>query len=217
MFNYLIIIRLNYLYLNLKNSKTMSNLVSKVSGTIKNWWIFLILGVLLLMSAYWMFTTPVESFVGLASLFSALIFVSGLFSVFFAISNKDDIDNFGLYLAGGLLDVLIGFILLKYPGLTLVLFSMFIGFWLLFRGFNLVSVSFKIKKSGDGNWGWILFLGIMVVIFAMMSIVNPLIGASYLVYTLAFTLVLFGIANIALGLKLKNLKSDVQDLKERLS
>lgn len=217
MFNYLIIIRLNYLYLNLKNSKTMSNLVSKVSGTIKNWWIFLILGVLLLISAYWMFTTPVESFVGLASLFSALIFVSGLFSVFFAISNKDDIDNFGLYLAGGLLDVLIGFILLKYPGLTLVLFSMFIGFWLLFRGFNLVSVSFKIKKSGDGNWGWILFLGIMVVIFAMMSIVNPLIGASYLVYTLAFTLVLFGIANIALGLKLKNLKSDVQDLKERLS
>jgi uncharacterized membrane protein HdeD (DUF308 family) len=195
----------------------MSNLISKVSGTIKNWWVFLILGVLLLISAYWMFTTPVESFVGLAALFSALIFVSGLFSVFFAISNKDDIDNFGLYLAGGLLDVLIGFILLKYPGLTLVLFSMFIGFWLLFRGFNMISVSFKIKKFGDANWGWILFFGIMVVIFAMMSIVNPLIGASYLVYTLAFTLVLFGIANIALGLKLRKLKSNVQDLKERLS
>ena len=164
-----------------------------------------------------MFTTPIESFVGLASLFSALIFVSGLFSVFFAISNKDDIDNFGLYLAGGILDVLIGFILLKYPGLTLVLFSMFIGFWLLFRGFNMISVSFKIKKIGDANWGWILFFGIMVVVFAMMSIVNPLIGASYLVYTLAFTLVLFGIANIALGLKLRKLKSNVHDLKEKLS
>jgi len=195
----------------------MSNLISKVSGTIKNWWVFLILGVLLLISAYWMFTTPIESFVGLASLFSALIFVSGLFSVFFAISNKDDIDNFGLYLAGGILDVLIGFILLKYPGLTLVLFSMFIGFWLLFRGFNMISVSFKIKKIGDANWGWILFFGIMVVVFAMMSIVNPLIGASYLVYTLAFTLVLFGIANIALGLKLRKLKSNVHDLKEKLS
>lgn len=195
----------------------MSNLISKVSGTIKNWWVFLILGVLLLISAYWMFTTPIESFVGLASLFSALIFVSGLFSVFFAISNKDDIDNFGLYLAGGVLDVLIGFILLKYPGLTLVLFSMFIGFWLLFRGFNMISVSFKIKKIGDANWGWILFFGIMVVIFAMMSIVNPLIGASYLVYTLAFTLVLFGVANIALALKLRKLKSNVHDLKERLS
>jgi uncharacterized membrane protein HdeD (DUF308 family) len=50
-----------------------------------------------------------------------------------------------------------------------------------------------------------------------MSIINPLIGASYLVYTLALTLVLFGVANIALALKLRKLKSNVHDLKERLS
>ena len=195
----------------------MSNIISKVTGTVKNWWVFLIMGVLLLISAYWMFTTPVESFVGLASLFSALIFVSGLFSVFFALTNKEDIENFGLYLAGGLLDVIIGFILLKYPGLTVLLFSMFIGFWLLFRGFNMISVSFKIKSAGDENWGWILVFGILIVIFAMMSIINPLIGASYLVYTLAFTLLLFGFANIALSLRLRRVKSTVKDLKKKLS
>ena len=194
----------------------MSNIISKVTGTVKNWWVFLIMGVLLLISAYWMFSTPVESFVGLASLFSALIFVSGLFSVFFALTNKEDIDNFGLYLAGGVLDVIIGFILLKYPGLTILLFSMFIGFWLLFRGFNMISVSFKIKSIGDGNWGWILVFGILIVIFAMMSIINPLIGASYLVYTLAFTLLLFGFANIALSLRLRRIKSTVKDLKKDL-
>lgn len=195
----------------------MSNLISKVSGTIKNWWVFLILGILLIISAYWMFSTPVESFIGLATLFSALIFVSGLFSVFFAITNKDDIDNFGLYLASGILDVIIGFILLKYPGLTLVLFSLFIGFWLLFRGFNMISVSFKIKAIGDSGWIWILVFGILIVIFAMMSIVNPLIGASYLVFTLAFTLVLLGVGNIALALKLRKLKSGIHDLKEKIS
>lgn len=195
----------------------MSNIISKVTGTIKNWWVFLIMGILLVISAYWMFTTPVESFVGLASLFSALIFVSGLFSVFFALTNKEDIDNFGLYLAGGVLDVIIGFILLKYPGLTVLLFSMFIGFWLLFRGFNMISVSFKIKSVGDENWGWILVFGILIVIFAMMSIINPLIGASYLVYTLAFTLLLFGFANIALSLRLRRIKSTVKDLKKGLS
>ena len=195
----------------------MSNIISKVSGTVKNWWVFLIVGILLLISAYWMFTTPVESFIGLASLFSALIFVSGIFSVFFALTNKDDIDNFGLYLAGGVLDIIIGFILLKYPGLTIVLFSMFIGFWLLFRGFNMISVSFKIKSVGDGNWGWILLFGILIVIFAMMSIINPLIGASYLVYTLAFTLLLLGFANIALSLRLRKIKSAVRDVKDKLS
>lgn len=194
----------------------MSNLISKVSGTVKNWWVFLIIGILLIVSAYWMFSTPVESFVGLATFFSALIFVSGLFSVFFALTNKDDIDNFGLYLASGILDVLVGFILLKYPGITVVLFSMFIGFWLLFRGFYMISAAFKIKKVGVGSWGWVLFFGILVVIFAMMSIINPLIGAAYLVYTLAFTLVLLGIANIMLSFRLRDIKSGVQDLKEKL-
>ncbi len=194
----------------------MSNLISKVSGTIRNWWVFLIIGILLVLSAYWMFKTPVESFISLASLFSALIFVSGLFSVFFALTNREDIDNFGLYLAGGLLDVLIGFILLKYPGLTVVLFSMFVGFWLLFRGFNMISVSFKIKGAGDSNWGWILVFGLLIVIFAMMSIINPLIGASYLVYTLSLTILILGIANIALAFRLRGIKSSISELKAKL-
>lgn len=81
----------------------------------------------------------------------------------------------------------------------------------------MISVSFKIKSVGDENWGWILVFGILIVIFAMMSIINPLIGASYLVYTLAFTLLLFGFANIALSLRLRRIKSTVKDLKKGLS
>lgn len=194
----------------------MSNLLSNVSKTIKNWWVFLVLGILLILSAFWMFKTPVESFIGLASLFSALIFLSGLFSIIFAFSNKDDIDNFGLYLAGGIFDIIIGFILLKYPGLTIILFSLFVGFWLLFRGINLISMSFKVKASDDKDWGWILVMGILVVLFAMLSIINPLIGASYLVYTLAFTLLIFGIANFALGLKFRKIKNKTREVKEKI-
>lgn len=195
----------------------MSNVISQISGTIKNWWAFLIIGILLIISSYWMFSTPVESFVSLALFFSAMIFVSGLFAVFFAITNKDDIENFGLYLAGGILDIVVGFILLKYPGMTIVIFSLFIGFWLLFRGFNTISISFKIKKFGDTNWFWILLFGILIVVFALMAIVNPLIGASYLVITLAIALLLLGIANIFLAFRLRKVKSTIGDIKEELT
>jgi uncharacterized membrane protein HdeD (DUF308 family) len=195
----------------------MSNAISAITSTIKNWWVFLIIGILLLIGSYYMFSTPEESFIGLAGLFSALILVSGLFRVFFALTNKDDIENFGLYLAGGVLDVIVGFLLLKYPGMTVVLFSLFIGFWLLFRGFNIISISFKVKSLGDTDWFWILLFGILVVIFAFMAIVNPLIGASYLVYTLALALLFAGIANIFLALRLKKVKSKVQKVKDKLT
>jgi uncharacterized membrane protein HdeD (DUF308 family) len=199
----------------------MSNAISKITGVVKNWWAFLIIGILLLIGSFYMFSSPVESFVGLASFFSALIFVSGLFTVFFALTNREDIDNFGLFLAGGILDVIMGFILLKYPGLTVVLFSLFVGFWLLFRGIGTISIAFKMKKEEDSNWGWILLFGILTTIFAFMAIVNPLIGASYLVYTLALAFLFLGIANIALALRLRkvkgNVKGAVEDVKEKLS
>ncbi len=195
----------------------MSNAISAITGTIKNWWVFLIIGILLLVGSFYMFSTPVESFISLAGLFSALIFVSGLFRVFFALTNKDDIENFGLYLAGGIFDIIVGFVLLKYPGITVLLFSLFIGFWLLFRGFNIISISFNIKKLGDTDWFWILLFGILVVIFAFMAIIDPLIGASYLVYTLALAFLVAGIANIYLSLRLRKVKLKVKDVKEKLT
>lgn len=195
----------------------MSNILSQVSGSIKNWWVFLVLGVLLILCSFWMFRTPIESFIGLAGILSALVLVSGLFSVFFALTNKDDIENFGLYLAGGVLDVIVGFILLKYPGITVLLLSLFVGFWLLFRGFNTISISFKIKKFGDNSWIWILIFGILIVIFALMAIINPLIGASYLVFLIAFSVLFLGIANISLGLRLRKVKSTLGEIKDKLS
>ena len=192
----------------------MSNIISSVVGSIKNWWVFIVLGILLILASFWMFSTPVESFVGLAMFFSGLIFISGLFSVFFAFTNKEDIENFGLFLAGGILDVVIGFILLKYPGITVVLFSLFVGFWLLFRGINIISFAFRLKNFDESNWIWTLIMGIFVVFFALLAIVNPLIGASYLVYTLSLSILILGLANIFIGWKLRKVKLSVKKLKQ---
>jgi len=190
----------------------MTNVISKLKGTVKNWWVFLIVGVLLIIASIWIFRTPIESFINLALIFSVLILISGVFSIIFAFTNKDKIENWGLYLVGGILDVVVGFILLSYPGITLVVFSLFIGFWLMFRGFNTISTSLELKKEGVMNWGWILLFGVLITIFAFMSIVNPLIGASYLVFTLAFSIFLLGIANIFLSLQLRKVKSAVKDI-----
>ena len=168
----------------------MTNVISKLKGSVKNWWVFLIVGILLIIGSIWIFRTPISSFINLAMIFSALILASGVFSIIFAFTNKEDIDNWGLYLVGGILDVLVGIILLSYPGITIVVLSLFIGFWLLFRGFNTISTALKLKKEGATDWGWILVFGILVTIFAFMSIVHPLIGASYLIFTLSFSILL---------------------------
>ena len=190
----------------------MTNVISKLKGSVKNWWVFLIVGILLIIGSIWIFRTPISSFINLAMIFSALILASGVFSIIFAFTNKEDIDNWGLYLVGGILDVLVGIILLSYPGITIVVLSLFIGFWLLFRGFNTISTTLKLKKEGATDWGWIWVFGILVTIFAFMSIVHPLIGASYLIFTLSFSILLLGVANIFLGLQLRKIKAAAEDI-----
>ncbi|MCK5678390.1 MAG: DUF308 domain-containing protein [Flavobacteriaceae bacterium] len=195
----------------------MSNLISKVSGTVKNWWVLLIIGILLIIGAVWMFKAPAESFLSLVTFLSTLILISGILTVFFAFANKDKIDNWGVFLAGGILDILIGFIFLKFPGVTIVLFAMFVGFWLLFKGANIISSSFDLKREGESNWWWVLIMGILTVVFAVMAIANPILGVGYVVYTLAFAFLLLGIANIFLSFQLKKVKSRVGDFKENIA
>jgi uncharacterized membrane protein HdeD (DUF308 family) len=98
----------------------------------------------------------------------------------------------------------------------MVLFSVFVGFWLMFRGVFMVSGAFKMKKDGIDNWGWVLFFGILTTIFAFFAIINPLVGASYLVFTLAFAFLLLGIGNIFLSLQLKKVKGRLGDVKEEV-
>jgi uncharacterized membrane protein HdeD (DUF308 family) len=195
----------------------MSNIISKVSGTVKNWWVFLLVGILLIIGSIWMFNAPAESFLSLVGFLSSLILISGLLTVFFAFVNKDHIDNWGMFLAGGILDILIGVIFLKFPGVTLILFAMFVGFWLLFRGSNIISSSFELKKEGISNWWWVLSMGILTVVFAIMAIANPILGIGYVIYILAFSFLLLGLANIFLALQLKKVKSKVRDFKDNIS
>ena len=172
----------------------MTNAISKVAGSVKNWWVLLIMGILMIIGAIWMFKTPIGSFAGIVFFFSILILISGVLSVFFAFSNKDDLDNWGLYLAGGVLDIIVGFILLKHPAKAIVIFSVFIGLWLLFRGVSSISSSFKLKKDGVENWGWVLVIGIFTTIFALMAVLyKPLLGGAYLAYMLAFAFLFLGI------------------------
>lgn len=184
----------------------MTNIISEFKGTAKHWWVFIITGILFIVGSIWIFKTPVESFVGLATFFSMLILISGIFGIIFSFTNK----HWGWYLISGILNVIIGIILLSYPGMTVVLFSLFIGFWLMFSGFSTIGTAMDLKKEGADNWGWILFFGILITIFSFMAIMNPVLGAGYLIYTLAISFFLLGIANFSFAMELKKVDNVIK-------
>ena len=117
----------------------MANIFSKAVSTVKHWWLFLLTGILLIVGSIWVFLTPVESYVNLAWIFSILVLVTGISYVIFSISNRKKLEDWGWYLAGGIFEIVMGIILVSYPDLTIIMLPLFVGFWLMFRGAQIIA------------------------------------------------------------------------------
>lgn len=191
-------------------TQTNPTLAQKITTAVKNWWLSVLIGVLFIVMGIWVLATPVSSFISLSIFFGVLMFISGLTEVIFALANRDEIDNWGWYFAGALIDFLLGIVLVAYPGITMTILPLLLGFWLMFKGFSAIGISLDMRRYKGSMWGWLFFGGLLAVLFSFLIIANPIIGGISIVYMIALALVTIGIVRIALGLRLRSLHNFIK-------
>ena len=79
---------------------------------------------------------PFNGYAALSILFSISMLVSGLLEIAFAVSNRQRVSSWGWYLAGGVIDMILGLYLVTYPVLSMEVIPFIIAFWLMFRAFS---------------------------------------------------------------------------------
>ena len=189
----------------------MEQFFKSVKSAIKNWWVSLIFGILYIALAIWIFLQPLEGYAAIALAFAIILFISGVMEIFFAVTNKDSLDGWGWYLTGGILDFIIGFILISYPELTMALLPFFFGFWLLFRGIMTIGTSFDLQAYNVKGWGWLLAFGIIAMIFSFWVLINPIIGGISVLILTGMALIFIGAFRISLSLYLRKLHKNGKD------
>ena len=185
----------------------MSNIISKSVKTIKNWWVFTLTGILFILGAGYVLYAPKESYVALTWLFSILITANGLSGIYFSVSNRKYLDGWGWYLTGGILELIFGIALLSYPEMSMIIFPIYTGFWLLFRGIQTIAASFDLKQYGVLDWGWIMLFGVMITMIGSFMVMFPIFGFFNIIYLASLGLFILGVSNISFSLKLKKIKS----------
>lgn len=148
---------------------------------------------------------PVSSYVALSVIFSISILVSGVLEVFFAAGNKKTISSWGWYLAGGIIDLLIGIYLVFYSLVSMELIPFIVALWLMFRGFTLCGYSTDLKRYGTKDWGWYLVFGILAILCSMAIIWQPGLGAVTVLYMLSITFLIIGCFRVIFSFELKRL------------
>lgn len=169
----------------------------------KYWYLLLLLGIIFIVVGIWVFLTPVASYVALALLFALTFLVTGILEIIYAISNRKIADNWGWLLTSGIIGLVVGILLLSNPGLSMVVLPFYIGFGLLFRSMMAVGWAMDLRKHKAPDWGSLLAVGILGLIFAFIMLWNPLFAGMTIVFYTAFAFILVGVFQVYLSFKLK--------------
>jgi len=169
------------------------------------WWMSLISGLALLIFGIWFFVAPLESFQSLAIVFGFIILIVGLSEVFISLKKRNVVFDYMSYLWGGLLNVVLGVLLISSPETILWVISIVIGFGLIFKGGEQIKRAIQLKKQNSSNWKAVLVFGIVLVVIAAALLWHPeIIGITIAIWT-AIAFIFIGIFRIYLAFRLREL------------
>lgn len=191
----------------------MNDVIDSVKKTVKYWWLSLLIGLLGIVVGVWCLFTPASSLFAITALFIIVLLMVGIFDIVFAVSNRRYSNSWGWHLAGGILELLLGVLLLclPLPASTGILIYL-VGFWMLFRSVMGIAESCELQMVGFRGWGWLLALSILSLLFSFIYLLSPIFGGIFIVIYIGISFILYGIYRIVLAIRQRKINKELNDI-----
>ncbi|MDO4787253.1 MAG: DUF308 domain-containing protein [Fretibacterium sp.] len=156
-------------------------------------WTLYFTGGLLVVLGLWAMTYPVEALMSLAFFLGIGFVVAGLNHLVPCFSLRGDPMCPRWMMLQGLLDLVIGVVMLTRIGLTAFMIPMLVAAWLCFTGLVRVATSFRLRSLGLRRWWWMLLNGLLLVLCAFAMAASPFVGGVSVALMMGSTLVVSGV------------------------
>jgi uncharacterized membrane protein HdeD (DUF308 family) len=140
----------------------------------QNWWALALRGVFAIIFALIAFFSPGATLLSLVWVFAAYMLVDGVFGIVSGIRAASNNQRWGLLILEGILNILVGVIAFLMPGLTVLFFVTLMAVWSLITGVLMIVAAFKLNPTYGR--GWLIFSGIVSVLFGIALLLAPLVG-----------------------------------------
>lgn len=173
---------------------------------VRNWWLLLLLGIAVFITGIFIFTYPGASYVALALTFAVLILVAGVVNIALATTNSNAAVGRGWLLAGGIMELLIGLMLMIYPSVSAATLPFFLAFWLMFRSLGLIGTGSDLMSLKVPGGLWTIIVGSLLLLCSVLILVHPvLFGVEAVVIWVGISFLMAGISLSVLAFELKSL------------
>ena len=148
--------------------------------------LFIIAGILCLTSAE-------ATLLSLAWILGFFTLLSGILSLYFYLRGFNAIPGSGYVLLAAIADIIIGIIFLAKQVFVAAAIPFVFAAWILVAGMLAVVHAFDFKRAGYPGWHMLLIFGILTVLFAICSFVDPAISAFTITFMVGFALITRGV------------------------
>ena len=155
--------------------ENFSTLIENSKRAVRYWWLLLIIGIALFVVGILVFVYPTQSYLGMSLLFGWLMLISGILEVVLSSVNKHFITGRGWMLAGGIIEIVLGIILIFNVALSAATLPIFLGFWLMLRAFGAIGLGSDMGAMQIAGSGWTIFSGILLLLCSLWILFQPLV------------------------------------------
>ena len=170
----------------------------------RHWWVPVLRGIAAIIFGVIAFVYPGLTVAVLVLLFGAWVLVDGIFRVIGAIGHRGSDKEWGFDLIIGIVGIIIGLLTFHAPGITALALVIYIAAWALMIGATEIGEAIKLRREIKGEW-FLILMGLASIIFAILLLWNPVLGAATLIWIMAWYAVIFGVLGIIFGVRLRSL------------
>jgi uncharacterized membrane protein HdeD (DUF308 family) len=166
------------------------------------WWSFLLRGTLATLFGLIAIFLPGITLEMMIIFLGAFLVVDGVVSSYVSLRGRGRGLNWGVLLLEGILGIAVGVFTLIWPGITVLAIVLLVALWAMVTGVLEIIAAVSLRNEIQGEW--LLGLsGILSILFSVILFVNPGIGAVTLIWLIGIYAIVFGVAMIFLGLRLR--------------
>lgn len=182
------------------------NIASKAGKAVRHWWLLLITGLLLVAGGLVVFFNPLQSYLTISVMSGVIMLITGAVELIVASTSRNYFAMRGYSIVGGICDLLLGILMLSYPGMTLILLPVMLGVYMLYHSFMIIGFGSDLLSLRVPGAGWSISLGVLLLLLSIFVIINPFsVGVGTIVVLVGVAMLLLGAAFIAVSFRMKSI------------